>query len=265
MTRSRRNSASTLARARSHGMCLVRWDRCRPITRLTMQEFLAMPSFWSVLGVEIDAEILVVKKAFLKMARIYHPDKGGCHRTMSFLTRVVEVLTDRVLRARYMEFGETLFKSPFANDRDINTTAPLVNVGFLKQLMKMQGAHEVTIGKFPFVEYLEAIIKNNVEQYAYKECALAQALGVRLRLTGKAPQYPILSLPRIVRNAAFKGTGLVELDLPASHGQQIYKYARQHGLPLDMLEAAFGNHEKIKGFRNSTEFQEAGMAPGKVK
>ncbi|CAE8738575.1 unnamed protein product, partial [Polarella glacialis] len=175
-----------------------------------------------------------------------HAGVPGCHRTMSFLTRVVEVLTDRVLRARYMEFGETLFKSPFANDRDINTTAPLVNVGFLKQLMKMQGAHEVTIGKFPFVEYLEAIIKNNVEQYAYKECALAQALGVRLRLTGKAPQYPILSLPRIVRNAAFKGTGLVELDLPASHGQQIYKYARQHGLPLDMLEAAFGNHDFLQ-------------------
>lgn len=38
-----------------------------------------------------------------------------------------------------------------------------------------------------------------------------------------------------------------------------------HQLTSELLEAAFGNHENIKTFRMSTDFQEAGMAPEKVK
>jgi hypothetical protein len=235
------------------------------ITRLSLQQLLNIDSFWQVLGVEVNADFPEIRTAYKQMARIYHPDKGGSARTMAYLSMILEVLTTRELRAEYMQKGGESFKATFAQAPEIIILAPLVNEGFLKGLMKKQGAHEVTIGKFPLVEYLEAITHNNPKQYAYKECALARSLDVGLRLTGKAPEYPILSLPRIVRNAAFMGTGLVELDLPASHGQQICKYARMHKLPRDVLEAAFGNHDNIKGFRNRAEFQEAGLAPGRVK
>jgi hypothetical protein len=236
-----------------------------PIIRLSLSDFIDMPSFWCVLGVDVGAAIPLCKKAFYIMARIYHPDKGGCHRTMAYLSMVCEVLTSPDQRARYMEDGDGAFKSPFGHGMGVTVTAPLINRGFLKQLMKMEGAQEVTIGRFAFFEYLEVIVENNMNEYTYVECGLARGLGAKLRLTGKAPQYPILSLPRIVRNAAFMGTGLVELDIPASHGQQICKYARVHKLPATMLEAAFGSHDNIKGFRCSTAFQEAGMKPGKVK
>jgi hypothetical protein len=85
----------------------------------------------------------------------------------------------------------------------------------------------------------------------YDESALAQALGLRLRLIGKGDEIPAYCGPRLVRFAAFVGSGLLELDIPASHGQQIYKYAVRHGIieHHPVLEQAFGSSEKIKSFR----------------
>lgn len=92
-----------------------------------------------------------------------------------------------------MRQGGDSFKSPSEQPGpsgqgvDITVLAPPINIGFLKDLMKMQGTHEVAIGRFPFIEYLEAILSKCPKQYTYKECLLARALRVKLRLTGNAP------------------------------------------------------------------------------
>lgn len=49
-----------------------------------------MPPFWSVLGLQVNAEVGFAKAAFYKMARVYHPDKGRCPRAMAFLSMVLE-------------------------------------------------------------------------------------------------------------------------------------------------------------------------------
>ena len=71
--------------------------------------------------------------------------------------------------------------------------------------------------------------------------------AAKVRLIGR--DAPVLSQPRVVRFAGFMGTGLAELDFLASHGQQIYKYAVNHGLPRNTLEMVFCITASIKAFR----------------
>ena len=85
----------------------------------------------------------------------------------------------------------------------------------------------------------------------YYECELANRLQVPMRLTGRGQRWPLYSYPRLARYAFFTGTGLAELDFPASHGQQFLKYARRHNLSHRTLELAFGSTEAIYEFRRT--------------
>jgi hypothetical protein len=44
------------------------------------------------------------------------------------------------------------------------------------------------------------------------------------------------------------GMKLIELDFPASHGQQLHKYAKKHGVRAPTLEEAFGSTECVRPF-----------------
>ena len=62
---------------------------------------------------------------------------------------------------------------------------------------------------------------------------------------------PVYPMPRLVRYAAFMGMDLLELDVPASWGQQALKYARKHDLEKALLEEAFASTSAIETFRAS--------------
>ena len=86
----------------------------------------------------------------------------------------------------------------------------------------------------------------------YHESSIALRLGQRLRLVGTKggmPSMPVYPMPRLVRHAAFMGMDLLELDVPASWGQQALKYARTHGLEKTCLEEAFASTIAIEAFR----------------
>lgn len=63
------------------------------------------PSLYDVLGVSKTATVTEIKKAYLKLARTHHPDKGGDSEKFKEIAQANEVLTDEVRRRRYDELG----------------------------------------------------------------------------------------------------------------------------------------------------------------
>jgi curved DNA-binding protein len=65
--------------------------------------------YYKILGVQRDASVAVIKKAFRKLARQYHPDvakvKKGAEEKFKEINEAYEVLGDPVNRSRYDKLG----------------------------------------------------------------------------------------------------------------------------------------------------------------
>lgn len=64
-------------------------------------------SLYDVLGVQQTSGPTEIRKAYLKLARIHHPDKGGDPEKFKEITRANDVLTDEKRRALYDQHGIT--------------------------------------------------------------------------------------------------------------------------------------------------------------
>jgi molecular chaperone DnaJ len=62
-------------------------------------------SLYEILGVNKSDSCNEIKKAYLKLARTHHPDKGGDPENFKEILRASEVLTDEKKRKMYDEFG----------------------------------------------------------------------------------------------------------------------------------------------------------------
>ena len=81
-------------------------------------------SFWEILDIPTGTQdARVIKKAFLKMSLIYHPDKGGEDMTFAFIGMVQEVLSDPYKRFQYEHGGHQAFTDPFAAGASENSEA----------------------------------------------------------------------------------------------------------------------------------------------
>jgi len=69
-------------------------------TRRTVKASFHLPNYYEVLGVEPEADLAAIKKAYRRLARQYHPDAGGdnAERFMA-ITEAANVLTDPDRRA----------------------------------------------------------------------------------------------------------------------------------------------------------------------
>lgn len=65
-----------------------------------------MPSLYETLGVEKTASQDDIRKAFLKLARTNHPDKGGDPEKFKEISRANEVLSDETKRSIYDQTGQ---------------------------------------------------------------------------------------------------------------------------------------------------------------
>lgn len=66
-----------------------------------------MSSLYDLLGVSRTASTAEIKKAYLRLARTHHPDKGGDPEKFKEIVHANEILTDEVRRRRYDELGIT--------------------------------------------------------------------------------------------------------------------------------------------------------------
>lgn len=66
---------------------------------------LSSRDFYRVLGLDRSASESEVKKAYRKLARKHHPDKGGDAEEFQKLSRAHEVLADEALRSVYDQHG----------------------------------------------------------------------------------------------------------------------------------------------------------------
>ena len=64
-------------------------------------------SLYDILGVSKSDTCTAIKKAYLKLARIHHPDKGGDAEKFKEITKASDILTDEKKRRIYDETGMT--------------------------------------------------------------------------------------------------------------------------------------------------------------
>ena len=64
-------------------------------------------SLYDILGVSKSDTCTAIKKAYLKLARIHHPDKGGDAEKFKEITKASDILTDEKKRQIYDETGMT--------------------------------------------------------------------------------------------------------------------------------------------------------------
>ena len=65
------------------------------------------PSLYQVLGVSKSDSCTDIKKAYFKLARTHHPDKGGDPERFKEISRANEILSDEKKRQMYDSFGVT--------------------------------------------------------------------------------------------------------------------------------------------------------------
>ena len=63
-------------------------------------------TYYKNLGVEKDADFSAIKKAYFKLARLHHPDRGGDKEKFQEIQQAYEVLSDREKRETYDKYGE---------------------------------------------------------------------------------------------------------------------------------------------------------------
>jgi len=66
-----------------------------------------MPSLYEILGVSKTDSCTTIKKAYFKLARLHHPDKGGDPEKFKEITKASDILTDETKRKIYDETGMT--------------------------------------------------------------------------------------------------------------------------------------------------------------
>ena len=81
-------------------------------------------SLYDVLGVSKSDTCTAIKKAYLKLARVHHPDKGGDAERFKEITRASDVLTDERRRRLYDEMGVTDDHAAPAADAGFPFSAP---------------------------------------------------------------------------------------------------------------------------------------------
>ena len=233
-----------------------------------------MPSWYDVLGVSVAASKQAIKKAYGKMAILYHPDKGGDTQVFQLISHVFQVLYDARARAKYDREGRAPFmdgwEAPPPRDApraaQTRVAAPKINANFMRDLSNRVGSGAWSWGSVSLRDVLVQVASQARPTHdAYRECQLAAAAGTPLRLVGETANgwkgMPVYGMPRLIRYPALAEMGYMELDFPASHGRQILKYARKHNLPHDVLEEAYASRASIDSFRKSF----TGIAPRRVK
>jgi molecular chaperone DnaJ len=66
-----------------------------------------MKDYYKVLGVSKDASPSKIKKAYYKLAKKHHPDKGGDEDTFKKINEAYQVLSNKKKRQQYDSFGRT--------------------------------------------------------------------------------------------------------------------------------------------------------------
>ena len=62
--------------------------------------------FYEILGVDKKADFNTIKKAYFKLARTHHPDRGGDKDKFQEIQGAYEVLSDKEKRELYDKYGE---------------------------------------------------------------------------------------------------------------------------------------------------------------
>ncbi|CAJ1414825.1 unnamed protein product, partial [Effrenium voratum] len=89
---------------------------------------------------------------------------------------------------------------------DQATVVLTINMPFVKELLGMQDTWQLPLGNLTLSDHLELL--DEQPEARYHESKLAKSLGLCLRLIGSMGSFPVYSMPRAVRWAAFCGMDL---------------------------------------------------------
>jgi curved DNA-binding protein CbpA len=69
-----------------------------------------------ILQIPHDASLKVIKKAYKKLARTHHPDRGGDEVTFEIINHAFSLLTDEVERAKFDKFSKMVAQTKIGHD-----------------------------------------------------------------------------------------------------------------------------------------------------
>jgi len=108
-------------------------------------------NYYTVLGIDKSAKNKEIKKVFMKLSAIHHPDKGGVKEDFHKIKKAYDVLIDVDSRAFYDKHG--IFK----DNEENNSRGYLISL-VTSMLNKIQD-----IGTFDIVSELRKITYNNID------------------------------------------------------------------------------------------------------
>jgi molecular chaperone DnaJ len=109
--------------------------------------------YYEILGVAKNASPDEIKRAYRRLAREYHPDKGGDEKKFKEINEAYQVLSDPQKRSQYDQYGQTFEQarqgggfSGFNGYRDFSSFADAFD--FFNQARQGEGANEQDYGNF---------------------------------------------------------------------------------------------------------------------
>ena len=141
--------------------------------------------YYNILGVSRNSNLKDIKKAYWKLARVHHPDKGGDEEKFKEINLAYEILSDAAKRAKYDKFGKQGLNQ---NDFD-----PFQFFDFFKQNQHKTKTHIISVSLEDL--YRGKILKLKVNKHKtcdkcsgnggignYKTCYLCKGSGVQNKL-----------------------------------------------------------------------------------
>lgn len=120
---------------------------------------------YDALGVPKDAPASEIKKAYQRMARKYHPDRGGDARAMVAVNKAKEALSDPQKRAYYDLHGE---------DEKLTTPDQQAFQTICQIMMTL--SQQVEVDGFDFVDAIVQNLRNNRDTIHRKKPQIERAL-----------------------------------------------------------------------------------------
>ena len=139
-------------------------------------EMMAVMGYYEILGVEPAAHQRTIKRGFVALAKLCHPDKGGDPAQFRIIRFVYEVLSDKESRKVYDECGRAAFEHQFPDPSNDPMPTPAgpddgpetfiehVNLRMARRFLELKAIRRIPLGvstSWSFADALDSVSRRS--------------------------------------------------------------------------------------------------------
>lgn len=144
-----------------------------------------LTTYYDILGVDPKVEPEILRKAYRKLARSYHPDVNdhpGSHEQMAKINAAFETLSDPVRRLEY----DARLNGGRIEDPQVNSRNSYGNLTFNVQLMQRLQEHKTPIYAVSFIPGTEELLASSFDNEIFMWDTQTETSSGRIKLEGGA-------------------------------------------------------------------------------